>query len=82
MRKGHSASLYHNKTEEVSRSYNDIKEIISRYNLLIFGGSNGENYLNDLVIIDIKFNKLLDNLIFEYRTPTVIGDIPAPREVS
>jgi hypothetical protein len=80
-RKGHSSSLYLNKTEEVSETYENVNEIISRFNLILFGGSNGTSYMNDILIIDIKHNQIEDKMLFEYRSPKVIGDIPEPREV-
>ena len=82
LRKGHSASFYHNKTEEVSEIYMNVNEIINKYNLIVFGGSNGTNYLNDLLFIDITHNALEDKMSFDLRHPTVTGDIPEPREVS
>jgi len=64
----------------VAETYNNVNEIISRYNLIIFGGSNGTNSLNDLMILDINHNTIEDKMSYEYRLPKVVGDLPTPRE--
>ena len=73
-RKGHSAVLYYNNTDE-----NINPEIMRTYNLIVYGGKNDFGYISDILIIDISYMVLEDKFFFKFRTID-ISDLEEPEK--
>lgn len=60
------------------------EEVISTFNILLFGGKSVNTYLNDVSIIKVFYEVLGDKMHFKYsqliNNKDIIGDFPEPRE--
>ena len=76
-RKGHSAILFQNNTEQNMNS-----DIIRIYNLVVFGGKNDFGYLNDIIVVEITYMVLEDNFFFKIKSVKTESIVePEKREV-
>ena len=77
-RKGHSAVVFYNTTDE-----NINSEIIRKYSIIVYGGKNDDGYLNNILIIDISYMVLQDTFFYKFITVESKGGlVPEKREVN